>query len=242
MTFSEKKYPLNLDFDVSTNGDSALDIRFSAEPSANLSRYIIGLRQYILSHGPNGLADLIPAYQCLTIIFDPNLFDDESLSQEIQRLTLKFLKTPGKIKTKPHTIRIPVCYESIFAPDMTAVCKHTGLSPDEIVQLHTATSYLVHMLGFSPGFLYLGGLDSRLYCPRKNKPRVRIPAGAVGIAGNQTGIYPQATPGGWQIIGQSPTQLFQPYSKFPFIAAPLDIVEFYPINKSEFAAISQYNH
>ncbi|QFT53451.1 5-oxoprolinase subunit PxpB [Microbulbifer sp. THAF38] len=241
MTLPEKDFPKKLDFNVSMNGDSALDIRFSAKPSANLSRYIIGLRQYILKHGPNGLTDLIPSYQCLTIIFVPTLFDNESLSQEVHRLTRSFLENPEKIKRKPRTIRIPVCYESTFAPDMTVLSKYTDLSPEEIIQLHTASPYLVHMLGFSPGFLYLGGLDPRLHCPRKDKPRASIPAGAVGIGGSQTGIYPQATPGGWQIIGQTPLQLFQPYSESPFIAAPLDTVEFFPINKLEFAIISQHH-
>ncbi|BBM00737.1 5-oxoprolinase subunit PxpB [Microbulbifer sp. GL-2] len=227
------------DFNITANGDCALDIRFSAEPSEELSRYIIGLRQYIQEQGPDDLIDLIPAYQCLTISFDPLTHESESLSQELRALTQKYLKIPAKLDRDSRIIRIPVCYEEAFAPDMHMLSEHTGLTPKQVARLHTDTAYLVHMLGFSPGFLYLGGLDPRLHCPRKEKPRLRVPAGAVGIGGNQTGIYPQATAGGWQIIGQTPLRLFQPSSDSPFIAEPLDIVKFYSIGKSEFETIAQ---
>ncbi|GAB2894504.1 5-oxoprolinase subunit PxpB [Microbulbifer echini] len=226
------------DFNITANGDCALDIRFSAEPSEELSRYIIGLRQYIQEQGPDDLIDLIPAYQCLTISFDPLTHESESLSQELRVLTQKYLKIPAKLDRDSRIIQIPVCYEEGFAPDIHTLSTHTGLTPKQIVLLHTATCYLVHMLGFSPGFLYLGGLDPRLHCPRKKKPRLRIPVGAVGIGGSQTGIYPQATAGGWQIIGQTPVRLFRPSSNSPFIAEPLDIIKFYSIDKLEFEAIA----
>ncbi|WP_020411414.1 5-oxoprolinase subunit PxpB [Microbulbifer sp. VTAC004] len=236
----EKPRFLKLEFDIIANGDCALDIRFSAEPSELLSRYIIGLRQYILKQDDLKVIDLIPAYQCLTITFDPLLYLDESLSREVKTLTKKFLKATNShfLEREPCVIRIPVCYENSFAPDMLTVSEYTGLTPEEIIELHSTSVYLVHMLGFSPGFLYLGGLDPKLHCPRKEAPRLHIPAGAVGIGGGQTGIYPQATPGGWQIIGQTPIKLFQPYNTSPFIAQPLDTIEFYSISESEFNDIA----
>ncbi|WP_444903763.1 5-oxoprolinase subunit PxpB [Microbulbifer sp. CnH-101-E] len=240
MTSSKQRnHSTKLHFSVYPNGDSALDIRFNSEPSENLSRHIIGLKEYLLNKNPNNFIELIPAYQCLTLIFNPAISDSEMLSQKVQQSIQDFLKAHKNISRKPRTIRIPVCYESIFAPDISILSKHTGLSSKEIIKLHTAPSYLVHMLGFTPGFLYLGGLNPRLECPRKKNPRVRIPAGAVGIGGSQTGVYPQATPGGWQIIGQTPIQLFQPYSSHPFIADPLDIIKFYSINQAEFDDIHQ---
>lgn len=235
MTSPQKKPPREkLEFNIIANGDCALDIRFLAKPCELLSRHIIGLRQFILKQGHLNFIDLIPAYQCLTITFDPLLNLDESLSQELETLTKEFIKTPLLPEREPCTIRIPVCYENSFAPDILSVSEYTGLSPKKIIELHSTTSYLVHMLGFSPGFLYLGGLDPKLHCPRKETPRLHIPAGAVGIGGSQTGVYPQATPGGWQIIGQSPIEIFQPYSSSPFIAEPLDTIKFYSISESEF--------
>ncbi|MFA0810526.1 5-oxoprolinase subunit PxpB [Microbulbifer epialgicus] len=227
--------PKKPSFEIVTNGDSALDIRFFSEPSEQLSRYIIGLRQYILKQSLTNIIDLIPAYQCLTISFDSLQPGSESLSYKLNKLTHDFLENPVEIDRRPRLIRIPVCYEEEFAPDMQLLSEYTKLSRKEIISLHTSNSYLVHMLGFTPGFLYLGGLDIKLHCPRKKSPRLRVPAGAVGIGGNQTGIYPQATPGGWQIIGQTPFKLFQPSSSSPFIADPLDVIKFYAIEKRDFA-------
>lgn len=226
-------------FAVTANGDGALDIRFDAVPSEELSRWIIALEQEINAQNWSGVQDLIPAYQCLTLCFDPLLGDRDALKKSIEALTQNLLTQQPKLERKPRLIRIPVCYDGEFSQDMTAVSEHTGLSAEQIIAKHCAPHYLVHMLGFTPGFLYLGGLDPALHCPRKETPALRVPAGAVGIGGNQTGIYPQATPGGWQIIGRTPLELFQPQSDHPFIAEPLDQIEFYPIGKTQFENFKQ---
>ncbi|WP_299946550.1 5-oxoprolinase subunit PxpB [uncultured Microbulbifer sp.] len=221
------------------NGDCALDICFASPPSEDLSRCIIGIRQSIQKQDFPGLVDLIPAYQCLTITFDPLTCDRRLLTQQLIELAQGVIESPPRLNRKPRTISIPVCYEEVFAPDMHTVSEYTKLSREEIIALHTHPPYLVHMLGFSPGFLYLGGLDPQLHCPRKHTPRLRISAGAVGIGGSQTGVYPQATPGGWQIIGQTPIGLFHPARDTPCIAEPLDTVKFHPVDITQFEAIRQ---
>lgn len=226
-------------FSLSANGDNALDIRFDADPCEGLSRWIIVFEQAINAQEWDGVQDLIPAYQCLTICFDPLLCDRNVLNRNVEALARALLTQKPALERKPHLIRIPVCYDAEFAQDMPAVAEQTGLSTQQIIAKHASVQYLVHMLGFSPGFLYLGGLDPALHCPRKETPAVRVPAGAVGIGGEQTGIYPQATPGGWQIIGRTPVELFAPQSDRPFVAEPLDRIEFYPIDRAQFESFEQ---
>ena len=125
-----------------------------------------------------------------------------------------------------------MCYDETFAHDLEEVKTITGLSSTEIINLHTSVDYLVYMLGFTPGFPYLGGLDEKLYVPRKQTPRLKIEAGSVGLANGQTGIYPQDSPGGWQIIGRTPIKLFSPDRPFPITMG--DFIRFHSISKSEF--------
>lgn len=227
-------------FSLSDNGDSALDIRFDAEPSEELSRWIIATEQAINALELSGVQDLIPAYQCLTICYDPLHCDRDALKKSVEILLRDLLVQQPALERKPRLVRIPVCYEAEFAQDMPAVAERTGLSAQQIIAKHSSVHYLVHMLGFSPGFLYLGGLDPALHCPRKETPAVRVPAGAVGIGGKQTGIYPQASPGGWQIIGRTPVKLFAPHGDHPFVAEPLDRIEFYPIDRAQFEKFEQH--
>ncbi|MFC6634535.1 5-oxoprolinase subunit PxpB [Microbulbifer taiwanensis] len=226
-------------FAIVANGDSALDIRFDASPSLELSERIIALAQAVEAQRWEGVGDLIPAYQCLTVCYNPLNCNNSDLTNRLESLTRQQLRQPPKLDRKPRLIRVPVCYDAEFAPDMREVSEHTGLSAEQIIARHCAPDYLVHMLGFTPGFLYLGGLDPQLHCPRKATPELRVPAGAVGIGGSQTGIYPQVTPGGWQIIGRTPVQLFRPQSETPFIAEPLDKIEFFPVDRDAFECFQQ---
>lgn len=229
-------------FSLRSNGDAALDICFCAAASVSLSETIIALAQTIENASLAAVTEVIPAYQCLTICFDPLKLaatesDDDPtalLSDQLSSLTEKVLAAPPRICGARHLIKIPVCYEPEFAPDMATMCKHTGLTARQIIERHTAPRYLVHMLGFTPGFLYLGGLDERLHCPRKARPELQVAAGSVGIGGTQTGIYPQATPGGWQVIGRTPLTLFRPQQSFAYIAQPLDYIQFEPISAEVF--------
>lgn len=236
-----------LDYTLQPNGDGALDIRFSGEPSEALSEKIIALAEALKKSALTGITELVPAYQCLTVLYDPlklpcsssGIPDIRELKQALSTITEKCLTQATPTERQRFLIKIPVCYEGEFAPDMHALCAHTQLSYEEIISRHTAPHYLVHMLGFTPGFLYLGGLDKQLHCPRKARPALRVPAGSVGIGGSQTGIYPQATPGGWQVIGRTPLALFRPELAQAYIAHPLDRIQFFAIREAEFGSIDR---
>lgn len=133
-------------------------------------------------------------------------------------------------------VEIAVCYAPGFAPDLADVARHTGLAPDEVVARHTAPTYLVHMIGFLPGFAYLGGMDPRLATPRRATPRTAVPAGSVGIGGSQTGVYPIASPGGWHLIGRSATPLLDPGAASPSLLRAGDRVRFHAVSEAEFHA------
>ncbi|WP_444997535.1 5-oxoprolinase subunit PxpB [Aliikangiella sp. IMCC44359] len=224
------------EFRIVPNGDSAITLIFNAPISQELSHFIIHLATTIQKSLSDIIDDTIPAYQSLTICFQPLLISQAQLSEKLSAL-IHLNHAPLAVKGK--TIEIPVCYSTNFAPDMQWVCQQTELTTEQIIQLHTQTEYLVHMLGFSPGFLYLGGLNKKLHCNRKPVPVSKVAAGSVGIGGQQTGIYPQATPGGWQIIGRTPKQLFKPESHSPFIASPLDTIKFVSISEAEFEQLNQ---
>jgi KipI family sensor histidine kinase inhibitor len=132
---------------------------------------------------------------------------------------------------------VPVCYSGEFAPDLAAVAAFGGITEAEAVRLHTLPTYRVFMLGFSPGFTYMGPVDGRIAAPRLPAPRVRVPAGSVGIAGVQTGIYPAPTPGGWQIVGRTPVRPFDLSRSEPFLFRPGDAVQFHAIDASEYARL-----
>jgi len=138
---------------------------------------------------------------------------------------------------EPSVINIPVLYGGDYGPDIDEVAKLNNLSPEEVILIHSSVTYPVYMIGFTPGFCYLGGLDDRISAPRKKNPGLNIPAGSVGIAGNQTGIYPIDSPGGWQIIGRTPVNLFDPGRKPEFLISAGDCVKFYPVGRDQFNAI-----
>lgn len=173
----------------------------------------------------------IPGYSSLTLLFKVKIIQPDEIIQGIKRLKSKL---NAGLDKESETIEIPVCYDSEFALDRPIVEELTGLEFDDIIKIHSNSTYLVHFIGFMPGFMYLGGLDLSICIPRKITPRLRVPAGSVGIAGEQTGIYPSEKPGGWQIIGRSPIQLFDPFKSPPCVVRAGDKVRFKAISKIEF--------
>ena len=209
-------------------GDSAVLIQFENEISHEVHLKVISLYKALRHFANKGITSIIPAYNSITVIYNTKASNFFDLSVLITH-TWENLKTISP--THKTTINIPVCYDHEFALDVKEICNDTNLNQAEIIRRHTAPDYLVYMLGFVPGFLYLGGMDEKIATPRKLTPRLKTPKGAVGIAGRQTGIYPLETPGGWQIIGQTPIELFN--INTPLVEAG-DYVRFYSINKTTF--------
>ena len=184
---------------------------------------------------PEHILEVVPTYRSLMVYFDPLAISRDKLQEKITD-SLARLKTV----TAGDTIRIitiPVAYGGDFGPDLEFVASHNAIMPSEVIAIHTSVPYLIYMLGFTPGFPYLGGMSERIAAPRLKTPRVRIPAGSVGIAGKQTGIYPIESPGGWQLIGRTPLTIFNPSGPSPFLFAAGDYLQFAAIEAEEFSAI-----
>lgn len=167
----------------------------------------------------DGVQELIPGMNNLTLLFDPLRTEAATLETTVRQLW----DQPPRRRALGRLVEIPVTYDG---PDLADVAAHCGLSPDDVVVRHTQAEYVVYFLGFQPGFAYLGGLDEALHTPRRAEPRMSVPAGSVGIGGAQTGIYPLATPGGWQLIGRTSLALFDPQAEPPTVLAPGDRVRF----------------
>jgi KipI family sensor histidine kinase inhibitor len=178
--------------------------------------------------------DVVPTYRSVAVYFDPLKTDLDELRARIER-DASSVRPMKMDRTDP--IRVPVCYEGDFAPDLAAVAAFAGVNEAEAIRLHTARIYRVFMLGFVAGFAYMGTTDGRIAAPRLPTPRVRVPAGSVGIAGVQTGIYPVSIPGGWQIVGRTPLKPFDLTRDEPALFKPGDAVQFYAIDPSEYARL-----
>jgi len=171
--------------------------------------------------GVAGVQGLIPGMNNLTLTFDPLRTGAAALADAVRALWAQ----PAQPRPAGRLVEIPVTYDG---PDLAEVAAHCGLAPGEVVRRHAEPEYVVYFIGFQPGFAYLGGLDASLHTPRRAEPRVAVPAGSVGIGGAQTGIYPLATPGGWQLIGRTALPLFDPQAAPPTLLAPGDRVRFVP--------------
>jgi len=214
-------------------GDSAVTLSFSREIKEEVNQRIRQLVIRIQEANICGVSETVPTFSSLTVYFDPLVISRKELDK---RLSLLISEEKHEKKEKKRIFQIPVCYEEEFAPDMADVCRITGLSREEVIRLHTGTDYLIYMLGFLPGFPYLGGMDPRLEVPRLDSPRTAIPAGSVGIGGKQTGIYPMASPGGWRLIGKTPVSVYDPERAEPILYRAGDAIRFFAISKEEWHA------
>lgn len=179
-----------------------------------------------------GITDVIPAYCSLTVVFDRTQISYGQLKEAIDSVDLTSIPSAESVQSRK--ITVPVCYDPEFGPDLEAVSLHTGKTIEEIIQSHLNTEFYVYMLGFMPGFVYMGDMPEAFFCHRKPVPRTRVPRGSVGLAGLQTAIYPFESPGGWQIIGRTPVVLFDPQKEPPNLFMPGDLVRFKEIGKDEF--------
>lgn len=229
MTGGPKIFPLS---------DNALTIEFGNEISESVNVRALELFDHFSTHRFPGLIDVVPAYSSLTIFYDVHKVRNEfpeypSAFSAVKALAEIALRVPYEFleRTERAIFEIPVYFNDESGPDLGAVAEFSGLSPKDVVKAFTSRTYRVFMLGFLPGFAYMGTVDERIASPRKKSPRLDVPKGSVGIAGRQTGIYPFRSPGGWQIIGRTTYELFTPDDDTPCLLSPGDLVKFYEVER-----------
>ena len=212
-------------------GDSALSVEFGSVIDPLINLQVQALFTKLKAESPEGVIDLVPTYRSLLVQYDPTVLS----FNELQKRVFSFDDlSKGVVETGGRLVEIPVCYGKEFGPDLQEVAAFLHLTEEEVIEIHSKVLYYVYMIGFTPGFPYMGGLDPKLFMPRKKVPREFVPAGTVGIADQQTGIYPLDSPGGWQLIGRTPVKLFDLGRKEPFYLKPGDRVKFKPISQEEF--------
>ena len=218
-------------FRIVPAGDSALIVEFEERIDPAINARAIALADSLQAAAIAGVRDVVPTYRSVAVFFDPLRTNYDTLLERIERDAGR--PAPDAAR-QAEPLRIPVCYGGDLGPDLGAVAAFGGISADEVIALHASATYRVFMLGFVPGFAYMGIVDARIAAPRHSTPRVRVPAGSVGIAGVQTGIYPAETPGGWQLIGRTPIKPFDANRAQPFLMKAGDAVRFYAIDRAEY--------
>jgi len=217
-------------------GDRAIVLEFGNEISRQLNLLVRKMYYCISKENIEGTEEIVPTYRSLIIYYNPQKVKYADLIQQLKDLE----KSVTEI-TLPtaHITEIPVLYGGEYGPDLEFVVQHSKLSIKEVINTHTEKEYFIYMLGFLPGFVYLGGMSDKINTPRLEKPRLEVLEGSVGIAGKQTGIYPIGSPGGWQIIGRTPIKLYDPKKEFPFLLKSGDYIKFYSINQEQFKEIKK---
>ncbi len=218
-------------------GDHALTVEFGNEISAALNDHVLRLARFLEKNNFSGFVEIVPAYASLTVFYDVSTIrkhfsEFPTAFAAVKNFTETALENLYNFaETEPRLIKIPICFDAQYALDLEFVASRNHLSTNNVIEIFLSKDYRVYMLGFLPGFSYMGEVDERIAAPRKATPRVKVPKGSVGIAGRQTGIYSLESPGGWQIIGRTTVEMFTPEEKSPTFLQAGDSVRFY---KSEF--------
>ncbi len=222
-------------------GDCAWSVEFGEGISRQLSELVYRLAELLSREDLPGLGELVPSYRALLVHYEPLTLDGERLRRHLQCLVREVTASGEAHLPTGRLRRIPTVYGGEFGPDLEVVAELAGLSTAEVVQLHSSVDYHTYMIGFMPGFPYLGGLPKELHLPRLTTPRLRVPAGSVAIAVEQAGIYPVESPGGWYLLGRTPYRLFDVRRDNPSYIEPGDSVRFVPIDAAnyDFAAEEQ---
>lgn len=226
------------EWEVFRDGDSALVLAYPARLDPDVNARCVAVAGALRRLRPPGVRDVVEAYATVTVHCDPLACDVDALAGVLRRLAAGAAPAAGGDADRPRREhRLPVRYGGARGPDLADVARFARCSEAEVVELHRGAAYRVYLLGFQPGFAYLGAVDPRIAAPRRAAPRVHVPAGSVGIASRQTGVYPVASPGGWQLIGQTPVRVFDPARRDPFLLAAGDLVRFEPIDEASYGKL-----
>lgn len=213
-------------------GDSAVLVEFGEVIDPDVNSRVYALFDSVEKSLGDKVIEMIPTYRSLLVVYNPIEITLGEMSDQVGGL-LDGIQGESDWSATREIIELPVVYGGEDGPDLYHVAEHAGISPQEVIDIHSGTGYLVYMLGFAPGFPYLGGLDERIACPRLTTPRVKVPAGSVGIAESQTGVYPNASPGGWQLIGRTAVPLFDVQRENPSLIKPGAEVRFVPVDSHD---------
>ncbi len=219
--------------EILRSGDCALVAEFGKEIDEHTNALVHALDRAVRDKGIFGVRECVPTFRSLTVLFDPMLISGDRLEKKLLRLC-KTLS--AETQTQKTVVEVPVLYNG---EDLQDVADYAKLSVEEVVRLHAGRDYRIYMLGFLPGFVYLGGMDERIFCPRLTTPRTRIHAGAVGIGGEQTGIYPLPSPGGWRLIGTTPVRPYDAARTPPVLFSAGEYIRFVPIDEPAFDEIQK---
>jgi len=214
--------------------DTAYSVEFGDEISPAVAARVTALTALLDANETLPLLEIIPSYRSVLVIYNPISTLAKDLPGQLKMMANQLEELSGKAGK---TIEIPVCYGGAYGLDLAGLAADKGLTEHEVIEIHSSADYLVYMMGFMPGFPYLGGLDKRIAAPRLSIPRIMVPAGSVGIAGEQTGVYPQDSPGGWRLIGRTPLELFNKTRPEPFLLKAADTVRFVPIDEQSYRAL-----
>ena len=209
-------------------GDCALVAEFGREIDEEINNKVHALAQWIIARKIRGVKEVLPTFRSLMVTYDPCRISYKRLTHILSKCTFE---SHSGDNAKKQIIEVPCCYDG---PDMDDMTTLTGLSREEIIAIHSGTDYKIYMMGFLPGFVYLGGLDPRICAPRLSTPRTRIEPGSVGIGGSQTGVYPVASPGGWRILGYTPLKFYDPLKDEPILCRAGQYIRFVPISREEY--------
>jgi KipI family sensor histidine kinase inhibitor len=215
-------------------GDRGLLVEFGDGISREINEKVRRMALAVQAEAIEGIVETVPTYRSLLILYNPVILPVQGLKKRLTRIEEGLQQSP---LPQPKRTRIPVVYGGIYGPDLEEVAKYHQVSPEEVIQLHCSNPYLVYMIGFVPGYPYMGELPQALVTPRLKTPRLSVPKGSVAIAQRQTGIYSMESPGGWQILGRTPVELFDPGKDPPALLQMGDFVQFYPISEKEFEEI-----
>jgi inhibitor of KinA len=217
-------------------GDLAIVVELGDTIDPEINRRVHDLVRVIDARPVAGIVDLVPSYRSLLVYYDPLQTTSGALEQELLAIEGGLVDTQ---RPPARVVEIPTAYGGEFGPDLGFVAEHAKLSVEEVIRIHSGAEYLVFMMGFTAGFPYLGGMSASIATPRLQTPRTRVPAGSVGIAQQQTGIYPTDSPGGWQLIGRSPVRLFNEHRDPPVAIAAGDYVRFVPVSDETYRRVER---